>query len=81
MFYKGLEIIENRMLSKGNRQKKTHKSKRINKKWRKKYGYIDIPDKNVYVMENRYIVGHPITIKKLLKEVERKSFKINNFAK
>lgn len=67
MFYKGLEVIENSILSKGTKQRKTHKSKRINKKWRKKYGYVAIPDKNVYVMDNRYIVGYPITIKRLIK--------------
>lgn len=65
-YFNGMEIIKNNMLTKGTRQNKTHKSKRINKKWRKKYGYVDIPDKQVYIINNK-IYGHSITINKLLK--------------
>ena len=67
----GLQVIENKLLVKGTRQRKTHKCKRINKKWRKKYGFIDIPDKNLYRVDN-YIVGHPITIRKLIKIINKK---------
>lgn len=72
MLYNGLEIIENSNLTKGYKQKKTHKSKRINKKWQKKYGYVSIPDKNVYVIDNKYIVGNPLVIKKIIEKIKKR---------
>ena len=66
----GIAVIENRLLTKGKRQLRTHKAKRINKKWRKKYRYVDIPDKNVYHINNM-IVGHPVTIKKMAKLINK----------
>lgn len=65
-YYNGMGIIVNNIFTKGTRQKKINKTKRINKKWKKKYGYINIPDKQVYIIDNK-IYGHPITINKLLK--------------
>jgi hypothetical protein len=62
----GIELVKSNLFTKGTRQNKTHKSKRINKKWRKKYGFVDIPDKQVYMMQGK-IFGHPITIDKIIK--------------
>lgn len=67
----GMTVIKNNLLSKGTRQKKTHKAKRINKKWRKKYGFVDIPDKNVYYINNM-IVGHSITIDKMIRAISKR---------
>lgn len=71
MLYNGLKVIENSNLTKGTKQNKTHKAKRINKKWRKKYGYTPIPDKNIYIIDNKYIVGHPLIIKKLAEQIKK----------
>lgn len=65
----GMEVIKNDIFVKGTRQKKKHKSKRINKKWRKKYGFVDVPDKQVYVIDNK-IYGHSKTINKMLKFIK-----------
>jgi plasmid maintenance system killer protein len=69
-YLNGMEVVKSNLFVKGSRQKKTHKSKRINKKWRRKYGFIDIPDKQVYAIDNK-ICGHPITINKMLKFIKQ----------
>lgn len=75
MFYfNGMKVIINDMLTKGTRQKKTHKAKRINKKWRKKYGYVSIPDKQIYLFDNT-IIGHSATIKRLTQNIPKGSVK------
>ena len=49
-------------------QKRTHKKRRINKKWLKKYGYKDVPDdEKVFVFEN-YIYA---TLKMVKRIIER----------
>ncbi|ASA22675.1 hypothetical protein B9T62_18890 [Paenibacillus donghaensis] len=59
----GFKFVENiHMVDK--KQAKTHKSKRINKKWMKRYGYIHIPKKDVFIMGDM-VVGHPQTIRML----------------
>lgn len=63
----GLEIIENESLIDTKiKQKRIHKKKRINKKWAKRYGYVQIstPKKEVYQVGNK-IIGHPEIIKKM----------------
>ena len=48
------------------KQKRTHKKRRINKKWLKRYGtiYLRKPKREVFIFEDR-IIGHPETIKKI----------------
>lgn len=62
----GLKIIENVHMV-DQIQVKTHKKKRINKKWRKRYGLRNVPKKEVYMLNQNTIVGHPTTIAKLNK--------------
>lgn len=69
-YLNGMEVIKNDVFKKGTRQNKIHKSKRINKKWRKKYGFISIPDKQVYVIGNK-IYGHSKTIDKMLNFIKQ----------
>lgn len=49
--------------------KRHHKSKRVQKKWIKKYGYRMIPNPQFYVMGNK-ILAHPAIIKKIIKSIE-----------
>jgi hypothetical protein len=52
-------------------QKRKHKQKRINKKWLKKYGYIEVPDiTTIYIMD-RNIIAHPKTIEIMKKYVNK----------
>lgn len=51
-------------------QKRRHKKWRINKKWIKRYGFIEIPKKDVYIM-GKNIIGHPIVIDVIKKELNR----------
>lgn len=71
MFYKGYPLIESKVLVKGvsNIPVRRNKSKRIQKKWIKKYGYRDIPDPNLYFFNGKFI-GHPITIRKIVKAIK-----------
>lgn len=52
-------------------QRKTHKKKRINKKWLKRYGTYPIYDDNCYMINNT-LIGSPKTINKL-----REYYKVN----
>jgi hypothetical protein len=54
-----------------NVQKRTHKSKRINKKWAKRYGFKTLykPDPRV-MFTGGAIIGHPITIRNMKNLVE-----------
>ena len=46
-------------------QARTHKKKRINKKWRKRYGLKEVPWNKAYVIDNK-IYCHPKIIEKML---------------
>jgi hypothetical protein len=76
VFYNGIEFIESKACTKGTIQvsKKINKSKRIQKKWNKKYGYdyIAIPNPDVYIFEGKCI-GHPKTLKKIIKKINKSS--------
>jgi hypothetical protein len=45
-------------------QARTHKKTRINKKWRKRYGFREVPWKTFYVSGDT-IYGHPTMIDKI----------------
>lgn len=49
-------------------QARTHKKKRINKKWRKRYGFREIPWKTFYIDGNR-VYCHPKMIDKIKMEI------------
>lgn len=52
-------------------QARTHKKKRINKKWRKRYGMREVPW-NRYIVDtvNMKIYGHPTMIDKLIQGIK-----------
>lgn len=51
---------------------KTHKRKRIDKKWKKKYGWrtIWVPDKNIYVLPNKKIIAHPSVVHTIIDAIK-----------
>lgn len=59
----GMKIIETEII-KGYKQVKTHKKKRINKKWLKRYGTYPIYDDNCYMI-NGTLIGSPKVINAL----------------
>ena len=48
-------------------QVKTHRKKRINKKWAKKYGYCAKPKDCYYVhADTNSIMAHPVTLRRMV---------------
>lgn len=70
-FYFGLRIVTDASLGKMV-QARTHKKKRINKKWRKRFGFKSVPDGDkMYVIPPAgVIVMHPGTYEKLKKSIK-----------
>lgn len=66
----GLQIIENIHMV-DTIQNKIHRTKRINKKYIKKYGYTKTPKKNV-MMAGNMMIGHPDTLRILREEVNKR---------
>jgi hypothetical protein len=63
MYYKGHEIIESLEMV-DRKQNKTHKKKRINKKWLKRYGITATPKTEIFHFQNKFIM-HPTVAQKL----------------
>lgn len=53
-------------------QARKHKKKRINKKWRKRYGMKEIPWTKIFVLGNNAIYAHPKMIERLIEEMKLK---------
>lgn len=51
-------------------QARTHKKKRINKKWKKRYGMREVPWNKFVVTDDRKIFCHPKMFEKLKTEIE-----------
>lgn len=83
MLFNGIEVIENEsnLFVKGYNTypKRKNKNKRIQKKWNKIYGFysVPIPDDKIYVFNGK-LIGHPKTIKKLLKKTNVQEFLKHN---
>jgi len=60
----GLRLIETTAITK-TVQRRTHKKRRINKKWAKRYGYKKIPDDNKIMVAGGYIFGTPKMINRI----------------
>ena len=54
-------------------QRKTHKKKRINKKWLRKYGHKAVPMKDKVIVAGRKIYAHPVMMKRIMTEVEKEA--------
>lgn len=55
-------------------QARTHRRNRINKKWRKQYGYKQVPDPSVYRIGGS-LYAHPETIKRIERTLEKSNAK------
>lgn len=67
----GYQLIEAPFMC-DNVQARTHKKKRINKKWRKRYGMKEIPWTKFVITENHRIFAHPKMIERLTQEMNLK---------
>lgn len=63
MFY-GYQIIETPFMS-DSVQAKKHKKKRINKKWKKRYGTKEIPKKDILITNDGKIIAHPEIVNRI----------------
>lgn len=73
MFLGGLRLVEVRsMVDKAYYQRRKHRTVRVDKKWRKRYGFriVSVPCKEVYQMGDR-ILGHPETLRRLMEGVQK----------
>lgn len=50
-------------------QARTHRKKRINKKWLKRYGYKSVPDDGTILIFGDMILATPRTVKKIVEKV------------
>lgn len=50
-------------------QRRIHRKRRINKKWRKRYGYKNVPDHGKLLLMGDSIFATPKTIEKLITAV------------
>ena len=67
-YFDGYKLIETPYMS-DKVQARTHKKKRINKKWKKRYGMKDVPWKKFFVNTNDgTIYAHPQMIDALIAE-------------
>ena len=74
MYFSGYQLIEVSCMA-DKVQARTHKKKRINKKWRKRYGMKEIPWKKFFVFEDK-IYAHPVMIQRLINEMTIKEVEI-----
>lgn len=69
MILKGMKLVEcDSLVITSDIPSRRNKSKRIQKKWIKKYGYKKIPDPNIYVTGTK-LMAHPKIIKLIMKEI------------
>ena len=71
----GYRLIESKaMVDTISKRAKTHRQKRIDKQWLKKYGFkVEvIPKKDVFIMDNN-IIGHPEAIRIIKEAMEDKA--------
>ena len=69
-YINGLRLIETTAITK-KVQRRTHKKRRINKKWAKRYGYRDVPDKKKIVLVGGTIYAHPSLIERIMEEITK----------
>lgn len=65
----GFQLIESTAITK-EVQRRTHRKRRINKKWAKKYGYKTVPDDERMIMFGDCILATPNAIKKIIKAMK-----------
>lgn len=68
-YFNGYQLIETTAITK-QVQRKTHKKRRINKKWLKRYGYKTVLDDYKIVIFENSILATPKTIKKIIEHLK-----------
>ena len=68
-FYMGFQLIETTAITK-EVQRRTHRKRRINKKWLKRYGYKTVLDDGNIIRYGDCIFATPNTIKKLISVIK-----------
>lgn len=71
MFY-GYQIIEAPFMC-DSVQAKKHKKKRINKKWKKRYGMKEIPKNDILITNDGKIIAHPKIVERIKNEIMMRS--------
>ena len=71
-YYNGLRLIETTAITK-QVQRRTHRKRRINKKWLKKYGYKTVLDDEKVIKFGDCILATPKTIKKIIAATEKEN--------
>jgi hypothetical protein len=69
--YFGFRLIGTNAITK-RVQRRTHRKKRINKKWLKRYGYKTVPDHEKVVRTGNCLYATPKTIRKIIEAMEVK---------
>ena len=73
MYFSGYQVIEVPCMS-DKKQARTHKKKRINKKWKKRYGMKEVPWNKFVVTNDGKIYGHPKMIEMLKTDIAFKEY-------
>lgn len=68
-YYNGLQLIETTAITK-QVQRRTHRKRRINKKWLKKYGYKTVLDDGNVILFGDCLLATPKTAKKLIEKMK-----------
>ena len=71
-YYNGFRLIETTAITK-QIQRRTHRKRRINKKWAKKYGYKTVLDDGRIIQFGDRLLATPNTIKKLIAATEKEN--------
>ena len=64
-YYNGKSLVETTAITK-EVQRRTHRKRRINKKWAKRYGFKNVPDDDVLLLHGSVIYGTPKAVKKIV---------------
>ena len=64
-YYSNFQLIETTAITK-EVQRRTHRKRRINKKWLKRYGYKTVLDDGKLIISGDCIFATPKTIKKII---------------
>lgn len=67
-FFEGYQLIECEYCADWVQSRK-HKKKRINKKWRKRYGMKEVPWRKFIITNDRQIFGHPLMMARLKEQL------------
>lgn len=68
--YNGLRLVETTTIIKLVRSR-THRKRRIDKKWLKKYGYKAVPDDSKIYIFDGCVYASPNTIKKIIEDIKK----------